>query len=169
MNRLIVLALLGLAACEPEVAAIPEPAALTAEAADHVCGMIVSEHDGPKAQILVAGGLAPLFFAQVRDGLAYVRGPEREAEIAAVYVSDMARAPSWEAPGADNWIAADNAVFVVGADVRGGMGAPEIVPFGDRAAAELFAERLGGAVMTLDAIPEDALLGPVRIPLEAAS
>jgi copper chaperone NosL len=46
------------------------------------------------------------------------------------------------------------------------MGAPEIAPFSDAAAALAFADREGGAVMTLDAMPPEVVLAPVDITLE---
>lgn len=166
MRRLLLLAVLLLAACQQDEAAIPDPVTLTADAVGHFCGMQVDQHPGPKAQIHLAGLPDPLFFAQVRDGLAYIKGEERDGDILAVYVSDMAAAPSWESPGPDNWIAAETAHFVVGADVTGGMGAPEIVPFSTPAAARDFANRKGGTVMTLSDIPAEAVLAPVDIMLE---
>ncbi len=137
LTALLPAALLLLAACNEEAAkAPPAPVALTEDSLAHYCQMWIADHAGPKAQIHLEGGDAPLFFAQVRDAVAYLRSPERTAPVVAVYVSDMAKAASWEHPGADNWIAADSAVFVVGADVTGGMGAPEVAPFGTQAAAQ---------------------------------
>lgn len=162
MKRALALVLL-LAACREEAAAPPEPAPLTAEAVSHFCQMNVLEHPGPKGQIHLEGLPAPLFFAQVRDAIAYLKGPERDAPITAVYVSDMGAAPSWHSPGSENWVDARAAVFVVGAGVRGGMGAPEVVPFAARADAEGFVARYGGEILSLDAISDAAVLGPVDI------
>ena len=52
-------------------------------------------------------------------------------------------------------------VAEVGADVTGGMGAPEIVPFGDEARARDFAAQKGGRVLTLDGIAPELVLAPV--------
>ncbi|GAB4361616.1 MAG: nitrous oxide reductase accessory protein NosL [Kiloniellaceae bacterium] len=162
----ILLPALLLAACNEEVAkAPPAPVALTEDSLAHYCQMWIADHGGPKAQIHLEGTDAPLFFAQVRDAVAYLRSPERSAPVIAVYVSDMARAASWEHPGADNWIAADKAAFVVGSDVKGGMGAPEVAPFGTRDAAERFMRDHGGRIMTLDQIPAQAVLGAVDFDL----
>lgn len=155
--------LLMLAACKEDVVATPGPVALSDEALGYFCQMNVSEHDGPKGQIHLADHPQPLFFAQVRDVVAYLKGPEREAEITAIYVSDMGAAQSWAVPGTTNWIDAQSAVFVVGAGVRGGMGAPEIVPFAEPDRAMEFVERYGGTAMSLDAIPDEAAIGPVDL------
>ncbi|MGB5556694.1 MAG: nitrous oxide reductase accessory protein NosL [Paracoccaceae bacterium] len=155
--------LLLLTACKQDVATVPGPVALTDEALGYFCQMNVSEHDGPKGQIHLADFPQPLFFGQVRDVVAYLKGSERDAEITAIYVSDMGAAQSWTEPGATNWIDAQSAVFVVGAGVRGGMGAPEIVPFATPESAKTFAQRYGGTVMSLDEIPDDAAIGPVDL------
>lgn len=164
MRRIALVALIALAACkEEQAAAPPAPVDLTETALSYFCQMNVTEHAGPKGQIHLKGYPAPLFFAQVRDLVAYLKSPEREAEITAIYVSDMGAAPSWRAPGISNWIPADQATYVVGAEVAGGMGAPEIVPFSDPAAAENFIETYGGTALPLSDIPDDAALGPVDL------
>ncbi|WP_204115888.1 nitrous oxide reductase accessory protein NosL [Shimia biformata] len=167
MNRLALIALIAatsLAACKEDVAeAPPQPVALTEEALSYFCQMGVAEHGGPKGQIHLDGMPAPLFFAQVRDLVAYLKSPERDAEITAIYVSDMGVAPSWDAPGIENWTDANAAVFVVGAGVKGGMGAPEIVPFASQAGADAFVAQYGGDVLTLEQIPDDAAIGPVDL------
>lgn len=158
--------LLALAACKTEEAAAPAPVQMTAEALSHYCLMQIDEHPGPKAQVHLEGWPNPLFFAQVRDALAYVKGPERDAPIAAFYVNDMgAPGATWDAPGTDNWVPGDAAHFVVGAQITGGMGAPEIVPFLDPDAARDFAAQNGGEVLTLDAIAPERVLAPVDMPV----
>ncbi len=169
---LALMAALALTACkEEEVKAPPPPIALTEEALSFFCQMNVSEHGGPKGQIHLEGFPAPLFFAQVRDLVAYLKSPERDARIIGVYVSDMGVATSWQEPGIENWILAQEAHFVVDAPVAGGMGAPEIVPFANLDDATEFAARWGGSVMALDAIPDEAALGAVDLnaPLETPS
>lgn len=164
MKRLIVFAALALAACQEEEAkAPPAPVELTEAALSYFCQMNVAEHGGPKGQIHLEGFPAPLFFAQVRDLAAYVKSPERDAEITAIYVSDMGAAASWAHPGSKNWIVAEGAHFVVGSSVAGGMGAPEIVPFASPEEASRFAARYGGTVAGFEGIPDDAVLGPVDL------
>lgn len=164
----VLLAALALAACKEETAAtIPEPVPMTTEAVGHYCQMDLLEHPGPKAQVHLEGMPAmPLFFSQVRDAIAYQRMPEQSHAITAIYVSDMARAPSWAEPGAENWVRADLAVFVVGAEVPGGMGAPELVPFSTREGATAFVARHGGEIMELAQIADELVLAPVEFALD---
>jgi copper chaperone NosL len=163
MKYLLLLPFLVFSACKEEVAKAPSPAPLTQEALSYFCQMNIAEHGGPKGQIHLAGHPQPLFFAQVRDLVAYLKSPEREAEITAVYVSDMGAALSWGVPGKNNWISAEQATFVVGAGVAGGMGAPEIVPFTSPQAAQDFIATYGGVPMSFDQIPDDAAIGPVDL------
>ncbi|PKP82584.1 MAG: copper resistance protein CopZ [Alphaproteobacteria bacterium HGW-Alphaproteobacteria-2] len=160
-------ALILLVGCKEDVAQAPEPVTLTAEATGHFCQMNLLEHPGPKAQVHLAGLPDPLFFSQVRDAVAYQRMPEQSHAIAAIYVSDMAAAPSWENPGAANWIAAQDAHFVVGSRTQGGMGAPELIPFSDRAAADAWAAEHGGQVLALGEIPDTEVLAPVEFATDA--
>ncbi|WP_170431387.1 nitrous oxide reductase accessory protein NosL [Ruegeria arenilitoris] len=166
MKRLALIALVALTACKEEVAEAPDPIDLTPDALSYFCQMNIAEHGGPKGQIHLEGYPAPLFFAQVRDMVAYLKSPERDAEITAVYVSDMGIAPNWQQPGISNWIAAEGASFVVGSNVAGGMGAPEIVPFADPTAADVFITQYGGAQMPLSDIPATEVLGPVDLDLK---
>lgn len=165
------LAILLLMSCRETAAEEPEPVALSDDTLGYYCRMTLADHAGPMGQIHLAGYPMPLFFAQVRDTLAYLKAPERDAPITAVYVSDMGAAPSWRAPGVDNWTDAGSATYVVGAGVRGGMGAPEIVPFARAEDAEAFVARYGGRAMALEDVPDDAVLAPVELnaPLEEPS
>ncbi|MCW3784020.1 nitrous oxide reductase accessory protein NosL [Defluviimonas salinarum] len=162
MKRILIATLL-LAACKEEVAVAPDPVSFTDETLAHFCAMNVAEHGGPKGQIHLEGIPEPLFFAQVRDAVAYLKSPERDAAIVATYVTDMGKAASWDEPGPTNWTAADTAVFVVEAEVAGGMGAPEIVPFADPAEAEAFISRYGGRAVPLAEIPDEAALAPIDL------
>jgi len=163
MKRAAWLVFLMMAACREDVAAnSPDPVAMTDTALGHFCQMALSDMVGPKAQIHLAGMPDPIFFAQVRDGVAYLKEPEKTHEISAIYVSDMSQAESWEIPGEENWISATDAFFVVGAAVTGGMGAPELAPFSNRADADDFVALYGGAVMQIAEVPAAAVLGPLE-------
>lgn len=156
---------LATSGCQEETAQIdkPFPIALTPEAAGHYCQMVILDHPGPKGQVHLVGHTAPLWFSQVRDGLAYLISEEKTAEIAVLFVNDMGKASSWLEPGDDNWIDVKGAYFVVGSDAKGGMGAPEIVPFGDAKMAADFARKRGGEVKRLSEITTEMVLAPVDL------
>lgn len=165
MKRLACIALILtvalLAGCKDDsnTTALPPPRALTVEAIGNYCGMNVLEHPGPKGQILLIGWPEPVWFSSARDTFAYTMLPEEAKNISAVYVSDMARAESWDNPGIENWIEARRANFVIGSRMRSGMGADEAVPFGDRAAAERFVAEHGGHIVGFAEVPRDYILG----------
>jgi copper chaperone NosL len=158
---MILAAAFALAGCRDD-ASTERPGAIvmSEDALGHYCQMALAEHPGPKAQVHLRDVAAPLFFAQVRDAIAYQRMPEQSHAIAAIYVSDMGQAESWEQPGSGNWIALEQAHFVVGSSAVGGMGAAELVPFSTVNDAESFAAGRGGHVVTLDAIADSDVLAP---------
>lgn len=151
-------AVLLLAACDEgagTAAEAPPPVQPTREAITHFGRMILVDHAGPRGQIHLETGEI-LWFPAVRDLVAFTLLPEESKDIAALYVSDMATAASWDAP--DTWMPAREALYVIGSDARGGMGMPEAVPFSDRAAAEAFTVEHGGDVVGWQDIPEDVIL-----------
>ncbi|MEX2628854.1 MAG: nitrous oxide reductase accessory protein NosL [Tistlia sp.] len=152
----------GLAACDDDrqAAVAPPPQEPGPEAIGHYCGMTVADHPGPKGQVFLEGASEPLWFSSVRDVLAFTLLPEESKAVAAIYVNDMGLVEDWERPEPETWVAAQDAVYVVGSDLRGGMGAQETVPFSDRAAAERFRDRHGGEIFAFGAVPEDYVLGP---------
>lgn len=168
MNRLLrALVLLAgsllLAACRQEAAQDLTPRDLTPETLGHYCQMNLMEHPRPKAQVFLEKSPDPLFFSQVRDAIAYRRGPEQVAPVVATYVNDMGRpGATWEKPGDGNWIPAEKAFYVVDSRRTGGMGAPETVPFGTREKAEAFAAAEGGRVLAFAEITSDMVLTPVE-------
>ena len=151
-------ALLALAACQKEAAQIPAPHKMTAEAIGHYCGMNLFEHPGPKGQIFAASLIEPVWFSSARDTIAFTVLPEEPKDILAIYVSDMGKAASWDKPGADNWVEASKALFVIGSRLKGGMGGDEAVPFSDRTAAEKFVGENGGRIVPFDQVPRDYVL-----------
>ncbi|MBP8932580.1 MAG: nitrous oxide reductase accessory protein NosL [Paracoccus sp.] len=169
MKKLALIALLALTACREETAEIPAPVEMTAAAVGYYCQMDLLEHPGPKAQIHLKDVSAPIFFAQVRDALAFQRMPEQNDVITAIYVSDMDRAKSWAEPGADNWTLAPEAWFVMGSKQAGGMGADEMVPFATEAGARAFASTYGGKVLRMGDIPDSAVLAPASGPAPIAA
>lgn len=151
---LLVVALL--AGCGEAESPPPPPVEPDREAVTHFGRMILVDHVGPKAQVHLGDWSAPLWFSQVRDAVAYTLLPEESKDIAAIYVTDMAGIGDWDQTGP--WIPAETAYYVLGSDRRGGMGALEAVPFGEREPAEAFAERHGGRVVRWDQIPRDYIL-----------
>ena len=149
-----------LAGCgDKQAAQVPPPHRMTAELIGHYCGMNVLEHPGPKGQIFVASLIEPVWFSSARDTIAFTMLPDEPKDIQAIYVSDMGKASSWEKPGADNWVEARKALFVIDSKVKGGMGGEEAVPFAERAAAERFVAENGGRIVRFAQVPSAYVLG----------
>ncbi|MFV1852182.1 MAG: nitrous oxide reductase accessory protein NosL [Thalassospira sp.] len=160
----ITISLIIVAGCRQQIDdTMPPPIAMTEEAVGHFCQMNILEHAGPKAQIHLEGLPYPLFFSQVRDGIAYERMPEQNYKISAIYVSDMSRAHDWNNVGQENWIPATSAHYVVASSKTGGMGAPELVPFSDQDDAREFVSRHGGQILRLDNIDDALVLNSVPV------
>ncbi|MGY8635165.1 nitrous oxide reductase accessory protein NosL [Bradyrhizobium sp. 14AA] len=162
MKRLmlaIVLPFLLVGCDDKQAARVPSPHRMTAELIGHYCGMNVLEHPGPKGQIFAASLIEPVWFSSVRDTLAFTMLPDEPKDIQAIYVSDMGKAPNWDKPGADNWIEARKAQFVIGSRVKGGMGGDEAVPFSERSAAETFVAENGGRIVAFADVPRAYVLG----------
>lgn len=152
-------ALVVLTGCNEKQAAAPPPRHMSAEAIGHYCGMNVLEHPGPKGQIFAASLIEPVWFSSARDAIVFTMLPDEPKDIEAIYVTDMAKAASWDKPGADNWVEARKALFVIGSRIKGGMGGNEAVPFSDRGAAEKFAADNGGRIVGFAEVPRDYVLG----------
>ena len=99
----------------------------------------------------------------MRDTIAFTRLPEESKDIAAIYVNDMGAAQNWAQPEPGTWTEARDAWFVIESSRRGGMGAPEAVPFSDEAEAKAFRSAHGGRLVRFDDIPETYVLGPVDL------
>ncbi|HHG89339.1 MAG TPA: copper resistance protein CopZ [Devosia sp.] len=164
VQTILALAFLALlAACQNDVTTPkPEPAILSEDDIGHSDQMIVMNHVGPRAQVHIAGRDEPLWFSSVRDGLVYLRSPEQTAKILAVYVNDIGVAQSWDEMGVGNWIDAETAFYVVGSDAKGGMGAPEFVPFSDEEKAQDFSSERGGEILGLGEITAEMVLAPLE-------
>lgn len=149
-----------LTGCSQEKAAeVIPPFALTDSAMGRYCGMNVLEHPGPKGQIILSPANEPVWFSSARDTIAFTMLPEEPKGIGAIYVSDMAKAPNWEEPGAENWVDAHKAFFVIESTAIGGMGAQEAVPFSTEEAAEQFVTEKGGRIVSFADMPEAYVLG----------
>jgi copper chaperone NosL len=126
MRRLALAATLvafALGGCDQkEAALLPRPVAMTKDVIGHYCGMNLLEHPGPKGQIIVKSLIEPVWFSSARDAIAFTMLPDEPKDIQAIYVSDMGKAPSWDNPGAENWVEARKALFVIRSSVKGGDG-----------------------------------------------
>jgi copper chaperone NosL len=162
LGALLALTLVG---CKDEkTATVPHPIEPTATSIAHFCNMPVLDHPGPKGEIFLKGKTEPVWFASVRDTVAFTMLPEEPKEIAAIYVTVMGRAEGWLKPEPGGWVEAHAAWYVLGSEYDGGMGGREAVPFAKQEAAARFVARFGGRLARLADVPEEYVLGPDPAP-----
>lgn len=155
----LLLTLMSLVSCgNSDNTAMPPAQELTRDAIGYYCMMTVTEHQGPKGQIILSDKQEPLWFTSVRDTLSFTVLPGEPKNIAAIYVTDIGKA-SWDSPEPDTWIDAHNAWFVVGSNASGGMGTPEWVPFGVKGDALVFSQEHGGKIYDFASIPQGLFVG----------
>ncbi|MCL7941803.1 nitrous oxide reductase accessory protein NosL [Halomonas sp. ATCH28] len=147
------LLLSGCSESEPEALA----AAVPIEAGDscHVCGMLISEHPGPKGEAFLDPQGEALKFCSTMDLFAFLRQPENETRLSHAYVHDIGVTP-WGQPSDEAFVLASEALYVVGHDRRGAMG-HTLASFAERADAEAFLEVHGGELVSFDEIDLDLL------------
>lgn len=159
MKRYIFLVLLLLlqAACFRQEGAKPASVEPTRDHACAVCGMIVVDFPGAKAQIHFRKGKYSMFCSTLDMFLFYLQ-PDRPADIVALYVNDMGKADREHPKG--HWTDAAKAFYVQGGDVMGPMG-EALVPFGERKDAEQYREKHGGRIIAFSDVTMD-MLQPAR-------
>ncbi|HEX8610948.1 MAG TPA: nitrous oxide reductase accessory protein NosL [Telluria sp.] len=144
MSRLLAaLAAAGLlAACSEQAltATAQEPGSDTACALD---GMVLLDFPGPKAQIQYAEGKAD-YYCDLMELFTVLLAPEHKRRVAGAFVQDMGKT-AWDKPSG-HWIAAKDALYVVGSKKQGSMG-PTFGSFSDPAQAAAFAKAEGGKVL----------------------
>lgn len=130
----------------PEIAAVAGPVAFAAGDECHVCGMIITELPGAKAQAVESRSTAVRKFCSTQDMLSWWLQPENKHLKAELYVHDVAKT-AWQHPQDEYLIDARSAWYVVGSNLQGAMG-PSLVSLGTREAAELLADSKGGRVLS---------------------
>ncbi|MFC6953267.1 nitrous oxide reductase accessory protein NosL [Halorubellus litoreus] len=149
--------------------AAPAAVAISDVAACDECGMVISKHPGPNAEIYWAdvepeGRDAPFWFDSLKQCFFphYFEGRDAGRSLDAAYVTDYSaveysvntrEGASYitSHTSADSMADATSLSYVVESDVEGAMG-PDFVPFGDDADAEAFAAEHGGSVVAFDEI-----------------
>lgn len=144
---LVLAAMLLLAACSQaaRTAAAQEPAADTACALD---GMVLKDFPGSKAQVQYVEG-KPDYYCDLMELFAVMLAPENKRQVAGVFVQDMGKT-DWANPSG-HWIAAKDALYVVGSRKQGSMG-PTFGAFSSAQDAAAFVQKEGGQVLPYNQI-----------------
>ncbi|HJP30545.1 MAG: nitrous oxide reductase accessory protein NosL [Candidatus Latescibacteria bacterium] len=146
MALLLLLTLLS--ACGPEPATdvvslpVPPGEACTLD------GMLIGQHDGPKAQLLRHDG-ERAYFCDAAEVFGEWLDPVRQRRVAGLWFQGLDEGP-WEAHD-DGWSQAQDLFFVAGSRRLGAMG-PTLAPFMKQASARAFVEQYGGTIYRFDDI-----------------
>ena len=114
---------------------------------------------GPKGQIILASRNEPVWFSSARDAFSFTLLPEEPKDIRAIYVSDMAKAPSWEEPGANELGRCQAGLVRHRQPDEGRHGRRRGRALLRQGAAEKFAAENGGRVVAFAEVPKDYVLG----------
>lgn len=149
----------------------PDPVAIPEDATCASCGMVISQHPGPSAQIFYeeespAGNENPVFFDSTWEAFQFDfehSGLSREA----FYVTDYS-AVDYEIrtdagqqiisrhTAADSFVDAHEVTFVIGSAVVGTMG-KDLLGFSDAGDAEAFREDYGGDLGEFDDVTPEVV------------
>ena len=136
--------------------------AVAIESADecHLCGMLISNFSGPKAELFRKGitqadGEQVKKFCSTRDMFSFYLDPENKRNVTTILVHDMSKAP-WDGPNDGYFIDARQAWYVVGSSKMGAMG-KTLASFSAKTDADAFATEFGGSVIDFSAVSYQSL------------
>lgn len=126
----------------------------------HLCGMLIVNFSGPKAELFRKGvtkadGDLVKKFCSTRDMFSFYLDPENKRNVTTILVHDMSKAP-WDAPKDEFFINAREAWFVVGSSQTGAMG-KTLASFSAKTDADAFATEFGGKVIDFNAVSYESL------------
>ena len=149
--------LLALAGCNDAGSdrQVYEPVAFHSGDECHVCGMAIGDFPGPKGEAV--GKQGAMKFCSTAELFGWWLQPENRGQDITLYVHDMARS-TCEKPHDDALIDARQAFYVVGANLKGAMGAA-LASFAREEDAKAFAAKQGGRLVRFGQI-DLALLQP---------
>lgn len=127
----------------------------------HLCGMLISNFDGPKGEIFKKGFANDKRnkvhkFCSTRDLFSFYLDPEHTRNVETVLVHDMSKMP-WNSLQDEFFIDAKTAWFVSGSNKTGAMG-KTLVSFGKKVDAQTFADKFGGQVLAFKDVTISVLM-----------
>lgn len=148
MRRMTTLAAGVLLAACGQATLAPRAQEPTAETACALDGMVLNDFPGSKAQVHYTDG-KPDYYCDLMELFAVLLAPEHKRKVAAVFVQDVGKT-DWAKPSG-HWIAAKEALFVVGSKKMGSMG-PTFGAFSNAQDAAAFVQKAGGKVVPFDQV-----------------
>lgn len=152
------LAATTLTACsgdDPQALAKPDPVHFESGDECHVCGMVITNFQGPKGQLFTEREQHTRKFCSTKDMFAWFLQPENVNRDHTLYVHNMAQT-HWDHPEDTHLIDARQAWYVVGSNRTGAMG-PTLASFETETEATDFAAEYSGQVLAFADITLDHL------------
>ena len=125
----------------------------------HLCGMLITNFDGPKGEVFRKEQGDKVFkFCSTRDMFSYYLDPENTRNVSQILVHDMSKMP-WGSDSIDDkyFIDAKTAWFVAGSEKKGAMG-KTLASFSKKTDAQAFAKEFGGQVVKFAQVSLDLLI-----------
>jgi len=125
----------------------------------HLCGMLITRFDGPKAELFRQETGEQVFkFCSTRDMFSYYLDPENKRNISQILVHDMSKMP-WGSDSIDDkyFIDAKVAWYVVGSEKSGAMG-KTLASFSQQKDALAFAKEFGGQLLSFKEVTQNTLM-----------
>ncbi len=151
--KTLIILILALPACSRYEETTPVPVKLDRTHACSVCGMIIVDIPGAKAQIHYKNKKVDLFCSTL-DMFSFYLQPDRPSEVTKIYVNNMGKA-DWNHPE-NHWIDATTASYVYGGDRKGLMG-EALVPFSDLKDAENYVKNHDGKIIAFNDVTMDLI------------
>jgi len=134
--------------------------AIAMESSDecHLCGMLITNFDGPKGEVFRKEQGDTVFkFCSTRDMFSYYLDPENTRNVSQILVHDMSKMP-WGSDSINDkyFIDAKKAWFVTGSEKTGAMG-KTLASFSLETDAQAFAKEFGGKVLSFKDVNQDSL------------
>ncbi|WP_206485231.1 nitrous oxide reductase accessory protein NosL [Thalassotalea sp. G2M2-11] len=164
LSILLAITLLFISACskqeENHQTVLPAVAIETSDEC-HLCGMLVANFSGPKAELYKNGvnqqeSSKVHKFCSTRDMFSFYLDPENKRNVTTIYVHDMSKSP-WDEPNDSYFIDARTAWFVAGSNKTGAMGAT-LASFAKKVDAQQFAQEFGGQVLSFEQVDLSVLM-----------
>ena len=155
----IIFLVLLLQACDSstQTTVAHKPVAFETSDECHVCGMIITQFNGPKGQAYDNRQKRMKKFCSTAELMFWYLQPENKSNVSEVYVHDMAKTP-WNKPDDSHLISAKKAFFVIGSNKKGSMG-KTLASFSSRQDAINFSDSHGGEVLAFSGLTLALLSG----------
>lgn len=141
-------AVVAMTGCQKDEAAqeVFKPVAIHKHDRCVLCGMVVLNYEGPKAQLYIKDVNEPLTFCSGRDAFSFALQPENARRLKAFFIHDIAKT-DFDEPKLEGFMSAKEAVYVYGSRREGVMGV-EPIAFSDKKSAQAFIEQWGGRLLS---------------------